>query len=140
MQWLGTSRYTIFLILLKLQNLWNLINVCIKKFKNIYLNGSFDFSKFDGSKKIKVWHFSGTTQGWDTTCEQTIGVHCSRKCSHRNSSLDTCIKLLNLYSTKTIFHLSFATNVGNLSFATRLIFCHKCCLWLKFNHKQQFLY
>jgi hypothetical protein len=23
---------------------------------NIYLNVSYDFSKFDGSKKIKVWH------------------------------------------------------------------------------------
>jgi hypothetical protein len=140
MQWLGTSKYTILLILLKFQNLWNLINVLIKNFKNIYLNGYSDFSKVDGSKKIKVWHFSGTTQGWDTTCEQTIGVDCNCKCNHRNSSLDTCIKLLYLYFTKTIFHLSFVTNIGNLSFATRLIFSHKFCLWLKFNHKQQFLY
>jgi hypothetical protein len=27
MQWLGTSKYTIFLIVLRFQNLWNLINV-----------------------------------------------------------------------------------------------------------------
>ncbi len=39
------------------------------------------------------------------------------------------IKLLYLYFTKKMFHLSFATNiVDNLLFATRLIFSHKCCL------------
>jgi hypothetical protein len=27
-----------------------------KNHENIYLNVSYDFSKFDGSKKIKVWH------------------------------------------------------------------------------------
>ncbi len=44
-----------FFILLKFQNLWNLINVLIKKImKKNYLNVSYDFSKFDGSKKIKV--------------------------------------------------------------------------------------
>jgi hypothetical protein len=26
-------------------------------YENIYLNVSYDFSKFDGSKKIKVWWF-----------------------------------------------------------------------------------
>ncbi len=55
MQWLETSKYTIFLILLKFQNLWNSINVLIKKKENIYWNVSYDFSKFDGFKKIKVW-------------------------------------------------------------------------------------
>jgi hypothetical protein len=64
MQWLGTSKYTIFLILLKFQNLWNLINVFIRKNKNIYLNVSYDFSKFDGSKKAKVDIPSGSTQGY----------------------------------------------------------------------------
>jgi hypothetical protein len=45
----------IFLILLKFQNLWNLINVLIKKsYENIHLSVSYDFSKFNGSKKIKV--------------------------------------------------------------------------------------
>jgi len=45
----------LFLILLKIQNLWNLINVLLKKmYENIYLNVSYDFSKFNGSRKIKV--------------------------------------------------------------------------------------
>ncbi len=39
--------------MIEIQNLCNL-NVLIKKFKNIYVSGSYDFSKFDGSKKIKV--------------------------------------------------------------------------------------
>jgi len=25
-------------------------------YENVYLSVSYDFSKFDGSKKIKVWH------------------------------------------------------------------------------------
>jgi hypothetical protein len=55
MQCLGTSTYTIFLILLKFKNLRNLINVLIKKnYVNIYLSVSYDFSKFNESKKIKV--------------------------------------------------------------------------------------
>jgi hypothetical protein len=36
MQWLGTLKYTIFFILLKFQNLWNLINVLIKKKKHLF--------------------------------------------------------------------------------------------------------
>jgi hypothetical protein len=51
MQWLETSKYTIFLIIY-----WNFkiygtkINVFIKKFnEKIYLNVSYDFSKFDES-------------------------------------------------------------------------------------------
>jgi hypothetical protein len=56
MQWLETSKYTIFLTWLEIQNLWNLINVLIKKYENMYLNVSYDISKFDGSKKIKLWH------------------------------------------------------------------------------------
>jgi hypothetical protein len=57
MQWLGTSKHTIFFILLKFQNLENL-NVLIKKnYENIYLSVSYDFSKFDGSRKIKMSHF-----------------------------------------------------------------------------------
>ncbi len=52
--WLETSKYTIFLILLKFQNLWNFINVFIlKNYENIYLNVSYDFSKFDGLKKSR---------------------------------------------------------------------------------------
>jgi hypothetical protein len=33
-------------------------NKCIleKNYENIYLNVSYDFFKFNGSKKIKVWH------------------------------------------------------------------------------------
>jgi hypothetical protein len=34
---LGTSKYTIFLILLKIQNLWNLRNVFIKKIMKIFI-------------------------------------------------------------------------------------------------------
>jgi hypothetical protein len=57
MKWLGTSKYIIFLTLLKFQNIWNLINVFQNCFnENVHLNVSYDFSKFDGSKKIKVWH------------------------------------------------------------------------------------
>jgi hypothetical protein len=56
MQWLGTPKYTIFFILFKFQNLWNQINVHIKKiYENIYLSVFYDFSKFDRFKKIKVW-------------------------------------------------------------------------------------
>jgi hypothetical protein len=45
--------HNIFYII-EFQNLWNLINVLIKKNLNIYLSGSYDFPKFDGSNKIKV--------------------------------------------------------------------------------------
>jgi hypothetical protein len=39
-------------MLLNFQNLWNLINVLIEKnYENIYLSVSYDFSKFNGSKK-----------------------------------------------------------------------------------------
>jgi hypothetical protein len=65
MQWLGTLGHTIFLILLRFQNLWNLINVFIKKFyENVYINVSYDFSKFNGSRIIKCNIRTGTTQGW----------------------------------------------------------------------------
>jgi hypothetical protein len=53
MQWLRTSKYTIFLILLKFQNLWNLINFYLFINENIYLIVSYDFLKFDGSSKFK---------------------------------------------------------------------------------------
>jgi len=57
MQRLGRSKHTIFFILFKFQNLENL-NVLIKEnYENIYLSVSYDFSKFDGSKKIKMSHF-----------------------------------------------------------------------------------
>jgi hypothetical protein len=37
------------------QNLWNLINIFINIFnENVHLSVSYDFSKFDGSKKSKV--------------------------------------------------------------------------------------
>jgi hypothetical protein len=56
MQWLGTSKYIIFLILLGFQDLWKLINIfIIKIYENVHLSVSNDFSKFDGSRKIKVW-------------------------------------------------------------------------------------
>jgi hypothetical protein len=33
-------------------------NKCIQKIKwNVHLSVSYQFSKFDGCKKIKVWHF-----------------------------------------------------------------------------------
>jgi len=59
MQWLGTLKYIIFLILLGFLNLWNLIHLFIKNNlwnENVHLIVSYDFSKFDESKKIKVWH------------------------------------------------------------------------------------
>jgi hypothetical protein len=40
--------------IIKNQNLWNLINVFIKKNENMSLSVSFDISKFNGSKKIKL--------------------------------------------------------------------------------------
>jgi hypothetical protein len=55
MQWWGTSKYTIFFILFRFQNLWTLINVFKKIYENVHLSVSYEFSKFDGSKKIKVW-------------------------------------------------------------------------------------
>jgi hypothetical protein len=89
------------------------------KKKKKYLFGKY----LKKSKWCHVWH-SKTTM-----CEQTIGVHCSRKCSckcsHRNSSLDTCIKTPYLYFIKKTVHLSFVTSiVNNLSFVARLIFSH----------------
>jgi hypothetical protein len=54
MQWLETSKYKIYLILLKFQNLWNLQNVLIKKnYETIYLNVYYEFSKFDGFNKSR---------------------------------------------------------------------------------------
>jgi hypothetical protein len=65
MQWLRTSKYTIFLILLKFQNLWNLINVLIQFFyETIYLNVINDFKKFNGFNKIKCDIPNGTTRRW----------------------------------------------------------------------------
>jgi hypothetical protein len=58
-----------------------------------------------------------------------------------NSSLNTCIKSLYLYSMKKIFYLSFVINiVGNLSFVVKLIFGCKCDLRLKSSYKRWFLY
>jgi hypothetical protein len=48
------KKYTISLILLSFQNLWNLINLFTEINENVHLNVSYDFSKFDGSKKMKV--------------------------------------------------------------------------------------
>jgi hypothetical protein len=56
MQWLGALKYTIFLKLLRFQNIWNLINVFKNNNENVHLNVSYDFSKFEKPRKIKVWH------------------------------------------------------------------------------------
>jgi hypothetical protein len=57
MQWLQTWKYTIFMILLIFQNLWNPINVIIKNiYKNIYWNVFSTISQsLMGCKQIKVW-------------------------------------------------------------------------------------
>jgi len=34
----------------------DLINLFQKNYENVFLSVSYDFSKFDGSKKLKVWH------------------------------------------------------------------------------------
>jgi hypothetical protein len=44
--WLWTSKYIILLILLRFQNLWNLINLFQKNNENVHLNVSYDFSNF----------------------------------------------------------------------------------------------
>jgi hypothetical protein len=76
MKWLGTSKYIIFLILLKIQNLWNLINpLIITNYENIYLTVSYDFLKFCGSNKIKVWYSNGITQKW--ICPFSHKLNCS---------------------------------------------------------------
>ncbi len=81
------------------------------------------------------------SHSWATMCEQFIGFHCSCKCNRMNSSLNTCIKSLYLYSMKKIFYLSFVINiVGNLSFVVKLIFGCKCDLRLKSSYKRWFLY
>jgi len=65
MQWFETSKHTIFLILLKFQILWNLINVLIKKHnENIYLNVSFFKKSLRGSIESRCDVPNGTTQGW----------------------------------------------------------------------------
>jgi hypothetical protein len=58
MQWLGKSKYSMFLISLKFQSLYNLINVFTKKNynENPCLNGFNNFIKFDGCNKMTVWH------------------------------------------------------------------------------------
>ncbi len=58
---------------IKIHNIFDIIeiskymepNKCtrIKIYENIYLNVSYDFPKFDGSKKSRCDDFSGTTQG-----------------------------------------------------------------------------
>ncbi len=60
MQWLRISKYIIFLILLRFQNLWNLINELIKKKEFFNLNISYDFSKLDGLRKSKHDILSGS--------------------------------------------------------------------------------
>jgi hypothetical protein len=57
MQWLETSKRTIFLILLKFQNLWNLINILIKKLRKYLLKCFLWFLKVWWVQKIKVWRF-----------------------------------------------------------------------------------
>jgi len=46
MKWLKTSKYTIIN-----GYYWN-----FKIYENIYLDATYDFLKFDGFDKIKVWH------------------------------------------------------------------------------------
>jgi len=58
-------------------------------------------------------------------CEH-ISVHYSHKCSRKNSSLDTCIKLSYVYFMKKKIHPLFAISIiRNMSFATRLTFSRK---------------
>jgi hypothetical protein len=40
--------------IIEISYLWNVINVFKKNYENVHLSVSYDFSKFDGSKKIKV--------------------------------------------------------------------------------------
>jgi hypothetical protein len=61
MQWLKSSKYLILYILLKLQNIWNLINVLIKKNENIYLNVSYIFKSSMGPRKSRCDVPNGTT-------------------------------------------------------------------------------
>jgi hypothetical protein len=65
MQWLGTSKYTIFLTLLKFQNLWNLINVLIKNiWKYLFKCVLYIFKSSMGPKNLRCDIPNGTTQGW----------------------------------------------------------------------------
>jgi len=50
---------------MKIQNILNIIKISksmelnkhiFKNYENVYLNVSYVFSKFDGSKKIKLWY------------------------------------------------------------------------------------
>jgi len=56
-------KYAIFLILLKFQNLWNLINVFIKKLWKYLLSVSYDFKVWWVQENQRVMVPSGTTQG-----------------------------------------------------------------------------
>ncbi len=60
---LRRSKDTIFLVLLKSQNLWNLINFLINIFLKYYFSASYYFLKFDESKTSRCDIFNGTTQG-----------------------------------------------------------------------------
>jgi hypothetical protein len=45
---------TMLLILFRIKNLWILVNVFNFFNENVYLGVCYDFSKFEGGKKIKV--------------------------------------------------------------------------------------
>jgi hypothetical protein len=60
MQWLRIAKYTVFLILLKFQNLWNLINVLILKIMN-NLIVSYDFLKVQWVQENQIQELK--TQG-----------------------------------------------------------------------------
>jgi hypothetical protein len=62
MQWLGTTKYTIFLILLSFQNLWHLTNVFTQKnYENVHLNVFYDFQSSMGPRKSRCDIPIGTT-------------------------------------------------------------------------------
>jgi hypothetical protein len=75
MQWLRTSKYTIFLILLGFQNLWNLINIFTKNNENVHLSVSYDFSKLMGLGKSRCDVLNGTTQRQDCPPKNPLSYH-----------------------------------------------------------------
>jgi hypothetical protein len=64
MKWLGTSKYTIFLIFLRFQNLWNLINALKNKLWKCSFKCFLWIFKV-GPRKSSCDVVSGTTQGQD---------------------------------------------------------------------------
>jgi hypothetical protein len=83
MQSLGTFKYMVFFILLKFQNLWNLIkHIYEKKFEKNYLVIFYDFQSLIGPNKWRCDVRNVTTQGWVCNYHNYTNLHSQLSISH----------------------------------------------------------